>query len=251
MSPFQTKPSPVTDLSAPSGVDSNQLTTDRSDTGQPDTGRPDTGRPYAGQSREQRSAQRQQQFLAAGLEVFGTDGFRHTTVKSLCRTAQLTDRYFYQEFGSLEGLLQAVYCQQMERIYRLLEEEFQRCVATDNLAQLVRNSLQLFFTELEDPRVARVCMLELEGVSADTDALYLSYIQRFARQLTDVLQTLRQAKDADWQISEEEAELLGTGLVGAMRQITTSWLLSNYAYSRDLMVSSGERIILGLMSQLN
>lgn len=203
-------------------------------------------RVYAGQSRQQRQAQRRQQFLQAGLEIFGNEGFRHATVRSLCRQAQLTDRYFYQEFGNTEGLLQAVYCDCMDRIYRQLTSEFHSLSAGDDMQLLVSRTLDIFFAELEDPRVARVCILELEGVSAETDALYLGYIRRFALLLINMARRVH----PHWQLQADEAELLGTGLVGAMRQISASWLLSGYAQQRHVLVQTGSRIIMGLVRQL-
>ena len=205
-----------------------------------------SGRTYGGQSREQRQAQRRQQFLDAGLEVFGTEGFRLATVRSICRTAQLTDRYFYEEFGNLEGLLQAVYCDCMDRIYQQLMAELAQLSAGDSMREVVESSLEVFFAELEDPRVARVCMLELEGVSAGTDTLYLGYIRRFAL----LLMSMSRRAYPHWQLQDDEAELLGTGLVGAVRQISTSWLMSGHSHSRRLMVQTGSRIILGLIHQL-
>jgi len=68
-----------------------------------------TGRSYAGLSQQERKKMRYEQFMQAGLEVFGSSGYRQATVRGMCRQAQLTDRYFYESFGSLEKLLVAVY----------------------------------------------------------------------------------------------------------------------------------------------
>jgi len=205
-----------------------------------------SGRTYGGQSREQRRAMRRQQFLNAGLEIFGHEGFRLATVRGICRQAQLTDRYFYEEFGNVEGLLQAVYCDCMDRIYQKLMAELRQLSAGDSMRKVVDSTLEAFFTELEDPRVARVCMLELEGVSPETDTLYLSYIHRFALLLISMSHRVH----PHWQLQDDEAELLGTGLVGAIRQISTSWLMSGHTHNRQLLVKTGSRIILGLMHQL-
>lgn len=204
------------------------------------------GRVYAGQSPQARQAQRRRQFLLAGLEVFGTQGFRHATVRGLCRQAQLTDRYFYQEFGSVEGLLQAVYCYCMDDIRSRLLDALQGAEAGADMQLLVDRALTVFFTALEDPRVARVCMLELEGVSSDSDTLYLGYIRLFANLLISVARTVH----PHWQLNDDEAELLGTGLAGAMRQMSTSWLQGGYSLSRSTLVNNGSRIIMGLVGQL-
>lgn len=201
------------------------------------------GRLYGGQTQQERRDQRRRQLLEAALDVFGTEGFSHATVRGICRQAQLTDRYFYAEFGNLEALLRAVYSDCMDRIYLRLTESLN---AGENMQQLVQSALTMFFTELEDPRVARICMLELEGVSEETDTHYLGYIRRFAQLLMAVARRVH----PHWQISDEDAELLGLGLVGAMRQMSVGWLLSGYAASRDTLVRSGSRLIMGLVLQL-
>lgn len=212
-------------------------------TNNPPAENPGNGRLYGGQTQQERREQRRRQLLEAALDVFGTDGFRNATVRGICRQAQLTDRYFYAEFGNLEVLLRAVYSHCMDDLYRRLMESLR---AGDDMQALVQNALELFFSALEDPRVARICMLELEGVSEATDAHYLGYIRRFAQ----MLMTVARRVHPHWQISDEDAGLLGLGLVGAMRQMSVSWLQSGYAASRATLVRSGSRLIMGLVLQL-
>lgn len=66
-------------------------------------------RSWRGMSAEDRQAHRRQQLVEAGLEVIGTQGWAATTVRSVCRQAGLTERYFYQAFDHREALLLAVY----------------------------------------------------------------------------------------------------------------------------------------------
>lgn len=68
-----------------------------------------SGRTYAGESASDRAGRRRRQLLDAGLELFGTAGYRATTVRLLCREARVSDRYFYEQFDSTEDLLVAVY----------------------------------------------------------------------------------------------------------------------------------------------
>ena len=206
----------------------------------------DSGRTYAGQSQQERDAQRRQQFLHAGLQLFGTEGFRHTTVRSLCREAQLTDRYFYREFGSIEELLRAVYGHCMDDVKARLHAAFSQATPGGNIESLARQGLAAFFNAMQDARVARVCMLELEGVSADCDRFYHGYMRDFA----DMVMRLARTVYPHWNISDEEAALLGTGFIGAMRQVTTYWLQSGCTASVDTLVNTGMRMIMGMVLQL-
>src|ERR1700710_181396 len=67
------------------------------------------GRAYGGLALEDRVAARRARFIEAGIELFGTQGFRAATVRGICAAAGLTDRYFYESFASLEALLAEVY----------------------------------------------------------------------------------------------------------------------------------------------
>src|ERR1700760_3307724 len=68
-----------------------------------------SARPYGGLAMAERVAARRARFVEAGVELFGTQGFRGATVRGVCAAAGLTDRYFYESFATLEALLAAVY----------------------------------------------------------------------------------------------------------------------------------------------
>src|SRR3569623_1589182 len=79
------------------------------------TTKPDAGaeRIYAGQQRGARVAERRQRFIEAGIRQFGSLGYQTTTVRSLCTEAELSTRYFYESFDSVEAVLIASYQQLM------------------------------------------------------------------------------------------------------------------------------------------
>jgi len=64
--------------------------------------------PYGGKSARARVASRRHRLLAAGLELFGTQGYLRTTIDQVCAEAGLTKRYFYESFQSCEELLGAL-----------------------------------------------------------------------------------------------------------------------------------------------
>ncbi|MGZ6827110.1 MAG: TetR/AcrR family transcriptional regulator, partial [Mycobacteriales bacterium] len=69
----------------------------------------DAGRVYGGRSEEERRADRRARLVAAGLELFGTEGWAGATIERLCAGAGVATRSFYEEFSSREALLRAVY----------------------------------------------------------------------------------------------------------------------------------------------
>jgi len=204
------------------------------------------GRVYGGISREERVAQRREQFLKAGLEIFGTTGFRSATVRRLCSEAKLTDRYFYESFTNIEALLVAVYTHQMDLIQDQLLASPPDGVAANGMDSFIASTLDLFFSQMENPQVARVCMLEVEGVSPEVDTLYNSYIMRFAQLLINLGQQLY----PDWNISDDEREMVGIALIGAMRQTTITWILGGYKQKRQTLVAATARIFKGLVGDI-
>ena len=207
---------------------------------------PQTGRTYGGLSSEQRRAQRKQQFLEAGLELFGTIGYRTTTVRAICKQAKLTDRYFYEAFGSLEKLVMAVYEHCMTGISKRIIASITATYQGDNSAEALAAGLEVFFKELEEPKIARICMTELEGISPEVNALYNAYIQSFSK----IILQLAAKAYPDWQVSHAQREVMGISLIGALRQSATHWCATGYAIPREDMVAGTLRIFVGLIESL-
>lgn len=204
------------------------------------------GRSYAGLSLDERKALRRDKFLQAGIEIFGTVGFRGATVRGLCKQAQLTDRYFYQSFGSTEILLTSVYELCMTRVSKNILRSVHDAKEGETTPKLIELALDSFFQELEDPRIARICMLELEGVSPAVTQLYHSYIRGFS----SLAIGLSQKFYPNLNISDEERQIIGGALIGAMRQAATQWLLTGYASDRKTLVAVSSTIFMGVLNQV-
>lgn len=65
-------------------------------------------RSYAGKSGAERTEDRRAAFVAAGRRIWCERGLPALTVRGVCTEARLADRYFYAEFGNLDGLCVAV-----------------------------------------------------------------------------------------------------------------------------------------------
>ncbi|WP_291427022.1 TetR/AcrR family transcriptional regulator, partial [Deinococcus sp.] len=64
-----------------------------------------SGRPYQGRTAQERRAERRERLIRAAIRLYGTRGFRATTIKDVCDEAGVTQRYFYEAFASAEELL--------------------------------------------------------------------------------------------------------------------------------------------------
>ncbi|WP_301180443.1 TetR/AcrR family transcriptional regulator [Thalassolituus sp. UBA3500] len=192
-----------------------------------------TGRSYRGMTPEQRTAQRRESFLEAGLNLFGNEGFHGATVRKICKEAGLTDRYFYESYSSMEELLIEVYERCLQGILQRLQASLTDIPSESFPEDLIRTLLTDFFKEMEDPRVAKVCMFEAEGVSDHMHGMYNDYIRRFVM----ILMGASRAYVKAWPLSDEETEVLGNAIVGGIIQATRNWAVNDYHLSRESMVN--------------
>ncbi|MDW5594919.1 TetR/AcrR family transcriptional regulator [Conexibacter stalactiti] len=119
----------------------------------------DSGRVWGGMTPTEREQRRREQFLAAGLEVFGERGWAASTVLDVCREARLSQRYFYEQFASREALFLAVVdraAEQIEAVVRAAAVAPGR--SPQERAAGVLTALAEHFTA--DPRTVRVTLVE-------------------------------------------------------------------------------------------
>lgn len=206
----------------------------------------ESGRRYAGESAADRLARQRRQFLDAGLELFGSVGYRATTVRMLCRQAGLIDRYFYKNFTDTEDLLAAIHTESLDQIQAVVVEAIQTALASGDADTIFEAGLDAFFRAFENSRVARVCWLEVLGVSPRIDALYTARIEQFA----DLLVSVAKGLLPRWELSDEEAHFTGIALIGAISQSAMQWLLSDYRAARSTLVSANARVLRGLIRAL-
>ena len=205
------------------------------------------GRTYAGESLAERTLRRRQQFLDAGLQVFGTTGYRTATVRQLCKKAELTDRYFYESFASIEDLLVAVYEREFDHLQQVVLATLAGDAAQQDPMAAVDQALKALFEMASEPRVARVCWLEVLGVSARVDGVYTRNIERFAAL---VVAFARQRLGAIT-LSEPESRMLGIAMIGAVSQPVTHWLLGGYQEDLATMVAATSRVFRGVILGLS
>ena len=204
-------------------------------------------RKYGGLSLDERKKLRRDKFLEAGLCIFGSSGYRQASVRRLCQEAQLTDRYFYEACGNLETLLVDVYQHCMtnlcKQILHAISNEYGH---NKNSETAIIAGLDTFFKELENQKIARVCMIELEGLNPEVTQLYNRYIEGFS----EILRQLANHAFPDMPVPIAEQKIIALSLVGAMRQTATSWLANNYDSDRSELVSATSKLFLGIIKLL-
>ncbi|RZU38700.1 TetR family transcriptional regulator [Fluviicoccus keumensis] len=190
-------------------------------------------RPYAGETPEARRARRRRCFIDSGKILFGTVGYRKTTMRGLCAHAGLTDRYFYESFASLEDLLAAVYEERAAELEAAVLAAVRATGPDAPLDTLIRHGLDAFFRQAEDAETARVIWLEVLGVSPRIDTLYNGVLRRFA----DLMLLLIRLTLPEWDVSGNTARVLAMGLIGAVSESAKDWLMTGYTQPRAELVA--------------
>ncbi len=185
-------------------------------------------RRYGGLSAEQRRDERQRRLLGAGLELFGTRGFRTTTVADVCREAAVAPIHFYEEHTGRESLLEAVYDEIMVTTRAAVDEALAGCAAEFRARS--RAGLAAFcHAMLDDPRRARVQCIEIVGVSPAMEARRHEGLLAYAALVAESFDLARPEPDrgvapTDLQTSPALRSIAVT-LVGGVNQAIVDWLL--------------------------
>jgi AcrR family transcriptional regulator len=201
------------------------------------------GRQYAGEDPAERKLRRRQQFMDAGLQIFGTSGYRSATVRALCKQAELTDRYFYESFATLEDLLIAVYQQQFDELQRAVMAQLSTAAPDSDPLDIARAALNTLFDMASEPRVARVCWLEVLGVSPRVDKTYTRTFTGFAA----LVVSFARQRFPNWQVADDDARMLGIAIIGAVSQTVTHWVLGRYKENKQTLLSAAARVIEGVV----
>ncbi|WP_328856382.1 TetR/AcrR family transcriptional regulator [Williamsia herbipolensis] len=128
------------------------------------------GRTYGGVKVSDRRAERRERFVAAAIDVFGTSGgYSNASVTSICATAGLSRRQFYEEFANREDALIAAY----DSVQQSAEDAVRRQLS--EMTPGARSSgADLFSAYLDaimsSPSRVRLSYVEIFGVSERVEA---------------------------------------------------------------------------------
>jgi AcrR family transcriptional regulator len=178
-----------------------------------------TGRRYGGVDPQERQRQRKVKLIEAALAVFGEQGYHQSTVRDVCGSAQLTSRYFYESFDSMEALFRAVYVAVNRELMQSTIMALAQCQPDpEKLAEAALRTFLQFIRD--DPRRARVALIDAlnvgEGMYALTDQASQDFAHLIAGFMAQMFPNL-ESQGLDY-------KMLANGLVGANTRIATQWV---------------------------
>ena len=168
--------------------------------------------------------------MQAALSVYGATGFRTASVKAICTKAGLTERYFYESFQNGEDLLKQCFLQ----VNRALIVRMREAAVEDGRAPLerLRAALLVYFQHIKNnPEGARVFLIEMASVSAETEALVSQSLDEFGVLLLQVLA-----------VDGPASPLLLRGVVGGGLHIARAWIGRGYAESVETVADAALRL---------
>ena len=193
------------------------------------------GRVYGGRTAEQRTAERREKLLDAGLELFGTVGYGATTIEALCAAAGLNPRYFYEQFESREELLRAVYDRHVESVLATVVTTIGDA-PTDARGRLQAGLTAFVQATLADERAARINYFELVGVSRALEARRREVLRSYA----DLIAAQTRNIDAVGEVrgAARDLRVAAVALVGATDGLIIDWISGERKDPLDHLVAT-------------
>lgn len=190
-----------------------------------------TKRTYGGVSGEERSRQRREKLLEAGLLVFGTLGYEKATMRDICAHARLAERYFYENFANIGETFDAVYQQLTQQLHQTMSTAMAKVADAPALDQAAAG-LRAFYTFIkEDPRRAQIMLLDApmmghnnilqKGATIGNHAAFIA--QMIRQRYPDLPKSVNM-------------NLVTTGLIGLAVQTGITWYHGKFQESVDHMV---------------
>ncbi|MHA3019337.1 TetR/AcrR family transcriptional regulator [Mycobacterium sp. BMJ-28] len=171
-----------------------------------------------------RRALRRSDLIAAGVALLGGPEGPTLTVRAVCRTAGLTERYFYESFSDRDEFVRAVY-----------DDVCTTAMTALASAGTPREAVERFVALMvDDPTRGRVLLLapEREPVltrsGADWMPTFIGLLQSRLRHVTD----------------PARQEMIATGLIGALTALFTAYLGGRLRASREQFIDYCSDLVL-------
>jgi AcrR family transcriptional regulator len=204
-------------------------------------------RVYGGRSAADRRAERRERLLAAGLDLFGTDGYAASSIERLCAAAAVSTRTFYEEFSGREALLTELYAAVIEKALHAVEAAVAEAEDGDLEARIALAVRAYVTTTAKDPRWAKLVYVEVVGVSEAVERHRLAWRERWVNML--IAEAGRAAERAGRGLaaggdgaSSRDHHLGAVALVGAVNELVYHWAIGGYRIPLEGMIAEIVRL---------
>ncbi|MFH5231720.1 TetR/AcrR family transcriptional regulator [Antrihabitans spumae] len=205
---------------------------------------PDTERSYGGRSVTDRRAERRARFIDGAVTVFSDKGYAKSSITDICASVELSRRQFYEEFGSREDLLIAVYDKIQDDARAALVAALEGSTSTDP-SELATAVMTAYVESVGgDARRAKIAFVEIVGVSERVEQ------HRFERR-TNWIQLYEAATHALFGGIENPprggSAMSAIAFIGAVNGLVHQWTIVEPKAPIADLVEVLSRVLLGLV----
>ena len=171
-------------------------------------------------------AQRRQQLLDVGREVFAQRGYEATSIEELAARADVSKPVVYEHFGGKEGLYAVVVDREMERVL----DRFTSALAAGGSSRALLERAALALLDYVEEDTAGFRVLSRDSPVASSTGSYSSLIGEVARKVEHILARQFEARGYEPRLSE----LYSQALVGMVALVGQWWLDSRSPGKREV-----------------
>ncbi|MFI1226725.1 MULTISPECIES: TetR/AcrR family transcriptional regulator [unclassified Streptomyces] len=196
-----------------------------------------TERSWGGSTLADRRAARRQILLDVAERLAGEEGCAAVTVRSVCREARLTDRYFYESFTGRGDLLLAAFERVADEARRALEAAV--AISDPRLETRARAAVSAFVSlVLDAPHKGRLLLLE-----PFADPALGAHSHRVMPVFTDLVggQLARTGDDLDRRMAAQ-------ALVGGLANLFAGWLHGTLDVPRERLEAHCVELVLAALT---
>ncbi len=200
-------------------------------------------RSYGGKTADQRAADRRARLVEAAITVLASRGEARTTMTAVCAEAGLTERYFYESFGSRDDVLVAA----LDAV-------------SDEVASTALDAIAASWGEPAD-RVRAVIRAVMGYVVAAPDRMRVALVEstanatlrarRHALQDTFAGLIAREARaifgDDTWPPPRDHVQ--GLLYIAGLSELVASWLIGELELSPEELATTASDSLVALMRQ--
>ena len=198
-------------------------------------------RSYAGKTAGERVAARRARLLDATIRLLAKEGEARTSMTAVCAEAGLTERYFYESFGSRDEVLVAALDSVGEELARTALDAIAASSGepADRVRATIGAVVDLVVAAPDKMRVAVIESNANASMRARRHELLGSFAALVAAEGREIF------GDETW--PEPRDHLHGVIFIAGLSELVASWLLGEVELSPDELVTTASDSLVALM----
>jgi AcrR family transcriptional regulator len=187
-----------------------------------------TPRTYGGATAEERRQRRRAALLDAALDIIATDGVSAVGVKSICSTAGLNNRYFYEQFTDCDQAVMAFFDDLVLQAMGAFAAVIANTEANAELRLRACVAAAIDFVTV-DPRRGRFV------IESQATQQLRARRQQLVATLAELMLTGRPLLGADAP-SEEDSRLIALSVISGGFELSVMWLRGDLNIDRERLI---------------